>query len=687
MAIKYEPYPASIIDGQAVLDNFQRSRRTLFYRNSDGVVKRLMRGMPLYDVVSTESVNGGSADNKLIQGECLTTCAYLKANDIKVDLVYIDPPFASGADYAKKVTLRNKKFKSSELGSDDLDSLEEVMYSDIWSKELYLNWMYENLMAIKSVMSENACIYIHLDYHIGHYVKIMLDEIFGEQNFRNEVIWKRTTSRAGSATYNHIHDVIYMYSKNPEDIIWNTQYTPYTKEYIESTFTNKDPDGRLWRDSPLTAPGIRYGLSGEEWKGYNPTHTGKGRHWTIPSFIRKVLSEEAQKNTLKALDELEAIGRIVWANGGKGTPNFKQYLDDMPGVELQSIWTDISGDDSDYATQKPEALLERIIRASSNEGMLVADFFAGSGVTAAVAQKLGRRFITCDVNLNSILTTRDRLVNLGAKFQKMKVLDGVSLFRNPAQTQAKLEKMIGIYKDTTLGEPWAGYQVSGEDGKVPVYLPSLEQFERTLDCGVMTDIALRHVMYLPDDVKRVRVYYVDIEEPEEIENIIREKKNPLVTIELCDLKQKLSEYVAEDDAELSAPELIEVDLLTKVWQLRVNSFHSERVNNKINEYNNKKQLQAFKAKDKDKEVKFTPILLSDTELETIEWVSLDCTAVDGDQWHSDAEVKIEKSCHVRRNGGKESKELWDGTIRTQDERPPLRMKIRNICGDETIFIL
>jgi len=188
-------------------------------------------------------------------------------------------------------------------------------------------------------------------------------------------------------------------------------------------------------------------------------------------------------------------------------------------------------------------------------------------------------------------------------------------------------------------------------------------------------------------VKRVRVYYVDIEEPEEIEKIISESQNPFVKIELCDLKKRLSEYVAEDDADLSAPELLTVDLLTRVWQVRVNSFHSERVNNKINEYNHKKQLQTLKAKEKDKDTKFSPILLSDTELETIEWVSLDCTAADGDEWHSDAEVKIEKSCYVRRNGGKESKEPWDGTIRTQDERRPLRMKIRNICGDETVFKL
>jgi len=623
MAIKYEPYPASVIDGQAVLDNFQRTRRTLYYRNSDGVVKRLMRGMPLYDVVSTEPVNGGSADNKLIQGECLTTCAYLKANNIKVDLVYIDPPFASGADYAKKVVLRSAKGKDAELEADAQDGFEEKMYSDIWTKEQYLNWMYENLMAIKSVMSETASIYVHLDWHIGHYVKILLDEVFGEQNFRNEIIWYYTNKMTGSTDPHDFvceHDTIFRYSKSDE--------------YLYTLLTEV-------RDEP----------------------------------VKQSKRVKVNGKNMRARDE---NGNIIY--------------DISTDKNIKDVWTIpyIGSTDSqrvDYATQKPEALLERIIKASSNEGMLVADFFAGSGVTAAVAQKLGRRFITCDVNQNSILTTRDRLVNLGARFQKMKVQDGVSLYRNPAQTQDRLEKMVGLYKDDSLGEPWAGYQVSGEYGKVPVYLPSLEQYERTLDPGTMTDIAQRHVMYLPDDVKRVRVYFVDIEDPEETERIIRQCKNPLVKIELCDLKKLLSEYVAEDDADLSAPELIEVDLLTKVWQVRVNSFHSERVNNKINEYNNKKQLQALKAKEKDKEVAFKPILLSETELETIEWLSLDCTAADGEEWHSDAEVKIEKNCHVRRNGGKETKEPWDGTIRTQDKRKPLRLKIRNICGDETVLDL
>lgn len=623
MAIKYEPYPASVIDGQAVLDNFQRTRRTLYYRNSDGVGKRLMRGMPLYDVVSTEAVNGGSKDNMLIQGECLTTCAYLKANNIKVDLVYIDPPFASGADYAKKVIVRNKNANGDDLGKDNLDTFEEKMYSDIWNKELYLNWMYENLMAIKSVMSETASIYVHLDWHIGHYVKVLLDEVFGENNFRNEIIWYYTNKMTGSTSPHDFvceHDTIFRYSKGDD--------------YLYNVITEL-------RDEP----------------------------------VKQSKRVKVDGKNMRARDE---YGDIIYE---LSTDKKVKDVWEIPYVGS----TDSQR--ADYATQKPISLLERIIQASSNENMIVADFFVGSGTTAIAAQKLGRRFIASDINLNSIQTTRDKLVNLGAQFQKMKVQDGVNLYRNPAQTQDKLEKIVGLYKDNSLGAPWAGYIVSGEYGKMPVYLPSLEQYERTLDKGILTEIAMRHVMYVPDDVKRVVVYYVDIEDPEEIDQIISQRRNPLVDIDLRDLKELLSEYVSEDDADILEPELITIDLLTKVWQVKVNSFHSERVNNKINEYNNKKQLQALKAKEKEKIVKFEPKLLSDTELETIEWVSLDCTASEGVEWHSDAEVKIEKNCHVRRNGGKETKEYWDGTIRTIDERKPLRIKIRNICGDETIFPL
>ena len=192
-------------------------------------------------------------------------------------------------------------------------------------------------------------------------------------------------------------------------------YTDYSNEYIKSMFRNKDPDGRRWRESPLTAPGISSGESGRTWKGINPALVGRGRHWAIPGYIRSMLSEEAQSNTVKALDELEAMGRIVWSRGGEGIPNFKQYIDEREGVELQTIWTDIGGERADFATLKPESLLERLIKASSNPGNLVLDCFIGSGTTAAVAQKLGRRWISCDINKGAVQLTSKRLQQIISK--------------------------------------------------------------------------------------------------------------------------------------------------------------------------------------------------------------------------------------------------------------------------------
>ena len=195
MAIKYIPYFKDAIQGQALLDNFVRTKRILKYADNNEVKERIERGLPLYETEVTEIV-GKESDNLVIRGECISACAYLKENNIKVDLVYIDPPFASGADYAKTVYIRRNprieetiKKAEEKLEIEDLKTFEEKMYGDIWNKEAYLNWMYENLMAIKSIMSEIASIYVHLDWHICHYVKILMDEIFGEDNFKNEIIW------------------------------------------------------------------------------------------------------------------------------------------------------------------------------------------------------------------------------------------------------------------------------------------------------------------------------------------------------------------------------------------------------------------------------------------------------------------------------------------------------------------
>ena len=192
MAVRYIPFYPEPIEGQAILNNFAR---TLRYRGTDRLNDNIRRGMPLYEMQEMETVGEiteGNDSNLVIRGECVSACAWLRSQNKTVDLVYIDPPFASGADYAKKIYIRcnpkmAEKIKEAEqsMDSDELRAFEEKMYGDVWDKEKYLNWMYENLVAIRSVMSDSASIYVHLDWHIGHYVKILMDEIFGEDNFRN----------------------------------------------------------------------------------------------------------------------------------------------------------------------------------------------------------------------------------------------------------------------------------------------------------------------------------------------------------------------------------------------------------------------------------------------------------------------------------------------------------------------
>jgi adenine-specific DNA-methyltransferase len=181
-------------------------------------------------------------------------------------------------------------------------------------------------------------------------------------------------------------------------------------------FRKSDGNGRSYRESPLTAPGKRDGDSGKPWKGVDPNKMGKGRHWAVPGYLRHLLPDEVQCNVQKSLDELEKIGRIFWAKNGDGRPNVIQYENDLPGVELQSIWTDIGLESgADYDTRKPERLLERIINSSSKTDSYVADFFVGSGTTAAVAERLGRRWIACDLGKPACMITRKRMIDQDAK--------------------------------------------------------------------------------------------------------------------------------------------------------------------------------------------------------------------------------------------------------------------------------
>lgn len=665
MAIKYVPYFPSTVSGQAVLDNFVRTQRFLKYRESDKVTERIVRGMPLYEVTETEHVGDGNSDNMIIHGECVSACAYLKEQGIKVDLVYIDPPFASGADYAKKVYIRRNplvakaiKQAEQELEDDELKAFEEKMYGDIWDKEKYLNWMYENLMAIRSVMSENASIYVHLDYHIGHYVKILLDEIFGEDNFRNEIIWKRSTAHSDAEFYGNNFDCIYFYTKSQDDYNFNTIFQPYDESYI-ARFTQTDENGRKWESGNLTAKGLSGG-------GYDYTYKGCRSLWRMPIETMKKMDEEGRLHFTK--------------NGGIRS---KVYLDELPGMPSQAMWLDIKPINSQakekegYATQKPEALLERIIKASSNEGMVVADFFGGSGVTAAVANKLNRKFIHTDININSIQTARDRLKSNGTSFAVKKVQDGVTLYRNPIQTKDAITRIIpGLRVDPTIGSIWIGSIMDTTYGSSPVYVPDLmDSSSRVLDIVTLNRIINDAMPQLPPTTKRVIIYYVDIIDRQELEDFIKDNNDTVIEIELRDLKELLDNAVIQDDVEYTISE--DQTKIADVFTVAITRFYSDRVSHKINEFNQKAMANSKK--------KFVPIELSLEGLEAIEMVSLDCTTSEENApWHSDSEIKIEKDSTITINGRKTS-DFWDGTIYADTK--PLRMKIRNICGDETIITL
>ena len=625
MRQKFLPFFPDTIKGQAILDNFTR---TLRYSGNDKVKERILRGMPLYESKCVEKIRPTQAsenlpssinlqektsENLLIRGECISACAYLKEKGVKVDLVYIDPPFASGADYAKKVYIRqNPKIAQAieqaqiEMG-EDFQSFEEKMYGDIWNKEDYLNWMYENLTAIKSIMSENASIYVHLDWHIGHYVKILMDEVFGEENFQNQLIWKYFGPTSTKRNYPKKHDMIYFYTKN-EDYCFNFEacLVEYDEKAIKR-YDKTDEDGRKYK--------LYYDKDGTERKAY--------------------------------------------MNGGTPTDIF-----DFSGVQ-----------NPEYATQKPEALLERIIKASSNENMLVADFFGGSGVAAAVAHKLGRKFIHCDIGINSIQTTRDRLKALNSSFDVLEIKDGIELFRNPAQTMDKIKTLInGLVKADELDkEWWIGKIIHSKDGDIPVFVPNLlDSSQKLLDTAFMQELLTRAISALDIEIKRVVVYYIDIEDEKAVKKCIDDFAHTRAKVELHPLSELLDEVVVSDEIEY------ELNEIKGGYEVEIISFLSDRINSKINAYNEKRIAQSIKS---GKEYK--PIILSENGLELIEFISLDCTNEQG-EWHSDSEIKIDKNSFVIKDGVK-TKEFWNGKISCA--KKPLRLKVRNICGDESVVEL
>ena len=332
------------------------------------------------------ALDGGSWMNRLVYGDNLLTMQALLAGDPqtglpslrgKVDLIYIDPPFDSKADYRTKVTLPGVKIQQKPT------IVEQFAYADTWEEGTisYLKMIYPRLVLMKELLSERGSIFVHIDWHVGAYVKLLLDEIFGKENFASEIIWKRTTSHA---------------QKNSYDYIWTAQFLPHSEEHINKYYSNQDADGRRYALGDLTAP------------GEGPARYFWGQKLTPPPGTHWRYSQEN-------IDKLCEEGLIVMTANNR--PRFKRYLDSLKGSIVSGLWDDIPPVNSqakeriDYATQKPEALLERIIKASSNEGDLVCDFFGGSGTTAAVAEKLGRRWITCDIGKPASLVMRKRFID------------------------------------------------------------------------------------------------------------------------------------------------------------------------------------------------------------------------------------------------------------------------------------
>src|SRR6266852_4871585 len=312
----------------------------------------------------------------------------------KVDLIYIDPPFNAGSDFSFTTSIPD----TDEFLEKQPSILEQKAYRDTWGKGLnsYLEWFYEGAVLLREFLAENGSLYVHLDWNIGHYAKVLLDEIFGQEACQNEIVWKRTSARSDSHTYNHIHDVIYFYARGQS--VFNDVYVPHDQEYLESKYVHVDDQGRKYRLDNITSPNPRANMT-YVWRGHQPPALG----WRY------------SKETMQRLHDER---RIWYPDSKEKRPQLIRYLDESSGQPATSVWTDISPVNSqaaeriNYDTQKPEALLSRIIKASSNEGDLVLDCFCGSGTTAAVAEKLNRRWIACDLGRFAIHTTRKRLLGI-----------------------------------------------------------------------------------------------------------------------------------------------------------------------------------------------------------------------------------------------------------------------------------
>ena len=359
----------------------------------------------MFDTATGRQVKGWN--NKLIWGDNKLILSSLKNGPLReeieaqggIKLIYIDPPFDVGADFSMDI----------EIGDETLTKkpsvIEELAYRDTWGKgaDSFISMIYERLVLMRDLLADDGSIYVHCDWRVSSYMRLILDEIFGKNNFLNEIIWQKIrTTKAQTKSFGNVTDSIFVYSKSA-NAIYNRQYKPHNEKYIKSHFKKDLETGRLFQLVSM----IQMGQGPARNFGGKVIEPPKGRHW--------IWSQER-------IDQGMKDGRVRF--NSKGTPRKIIYLDELEGDIVDDLWDDVYPVNSQaeevvgYPTQKPIKLLERIIKSSSSEGDIVADFFVGSGTTTAVAEKLGRKWIASDLGKFSVHTTRKRLIGVQRQLKR-----------------------------------------------------------------------------------------------------------------------------------------------------------------------------------------------------------------------------------------------------------------------------
>jgi hypothetical protein len=384
--------------------------------------------------------------NKLIWGDNKLILSSLKAGALRqqiedaggLKLIYIDPPFDVGADFSIDIEIGGETFHK------EANLLEQIAYRDTWGRgaDSFISMIYERLILMRDLLADDGSVYVHMGPNVSYAVEAVIREVFGGPGASATITWKRVTAHGDSQRWGVVHDTIMWWTRG-DRYIWNPQYEPYDESYLSSKYTNETPDGRRYRLDNLTSPNPRPNMT-YVWRGHEPPAAG----W---------------RYELATMEKLFDEGRIELPRKAGGRPQLKRFLDEGKGVPVGTVWVDLSPvnsqakEDTGYATQKPSTLLERIIKASSNEGDLVADFFCGSGTAAAVAEKLGRKWIATDLGKFGIHTTRKRLIGVQrekkAAEQDFRAFEVLNLGRYERQAYLNVGgRLTGTQKEQALAQ-------------------------------------------------------------------------------------------------------------------------------------------------------------------------------------------------------------------------------------------